>query len=76
MNKCPNYSEGYGCSTSPLKQCDTCPDYKLYNHWKPSKEQMKAFEHFVRSIGESGYASPYDNNTKLIHSLLNDLKNL
>ena len=31
-NKCPNYSEGYGCSTSPLKQCDTCPDYKLYNH--------------------------------------------
>lgn len=49
---------------------------KHQNRWKPSKEQMEAFEHFVRSIGESGYASPYDNNTKLIHSLLNDLKKL
>ena len=39
-NKCPNYSEGYGCSISPLKQCDTCHNYKLYNHWKPSEEQM------------------------------------
>lgn len=44
--------------------------------WKPSKEQIDAFEHFVRSIGESGYASPYDNNTKLLHSLLSDLKKL
>lgn len=46
------------------------------NRWKPSEEQLNAFEHFVRSIGESGYASPYDNNTKLLYSLLNDLKNL
>lgn len=46
------------------------------NLWKPSEEQLNAFEHFVRSIGESGYASPYDNNTKLLYSLLNDLKNL
>lgn len=45
-------------------------------HWKPSEEQINAFEHFVRSIGESGYASPYDNNTKLIYSLLDDLKKL
>jgi len=44
--------------------------------WKPSDEQMEALEHFVRSIGESGYASPYDNNTKLLYSLLSDLKKL
>lgn len=44
--------------------------------WKPSEEQMDALEHFVRSIGESGYASPYDANLKLVHSLLNDLKKL
>jgi hypothetical protein len=49
---------------------------KYQNRWKPSKEQMEVFEHFVKGIGESGYASPYDNNTKLIHSLLNDLKKL
>lgn len=41
--------------------------------WKPSKEQINALEHFVRSIGESGYASPYDDNTNRIKSLLNDL---
>ena len=46
------------------------------NLWKPSEEQMDALEHFVRSIGESGYASPYDNNTKLIYSLLEQLKQL
>lgn len=44
--------------------------------WKPSDEQMDALEHFVRSIGESGYASPHDNNTKLVYSLLSDLKKL
>lgn len=49
---------------------------KSKKQWKPSEEQIEAFEHFVRSIGESGYASPYDNNTKLIYSLLNDLKNI
>ena len=46
------------------------------NLWKPSEEQMDALEHFVRSIGESGYASPYDNDTKLIYSLLEQLKQL
>lgn len=46
------------------------------NTWKPSDNQVKALEHFVRSIGESGYASPYENNTKLLCSLLNDLKKL
>lgn len=30
-------------------------------------------DHFVRSIGESGYASPYDDNINRIKSLLNDL---
>jgi len=44
--------------------------------WKPSEEQMKALEHFVRSVGESGYASPYGNDTKLIYSLLEQLKKL
>ena len=44
--------------------------------WKPSNEQIDALEHFVRSIGESGYASPYDNNTKLLYSLLEQLKKL
>ena len=59
---------------SVIPKCiDWLKSIKL-NHWKPSKEQLEALEHFVRSIGESGYASPYDNNTKLIYSLLNDLK--
>ena len=43
--------------------------------WKPSDEQMDALEHFVRSIGESGYASPYDN-AKSLYSLLEQLKKL
>lgn len=46
------------------------------NTWKPSKEQLEALEHFVRSLGESGYASPYENNTKLLYSLLEQLKKL
>lgn len=48
------------------------------NHqsWKPSKGQISALEHFVRSIEESGFASPYDNNTKLLNSLINDLYKL
>ena len=45
-------------------------------NWKPSKEQISALEHFVRSIEESGYASPYDTNTNLLNSLINDLKKL
>ena len=49
---------------------------KPQNHWKPSDEQIKAFEHFVRSVGESGYASPYDNNANLLYSLLEQLKKL
>lgn len=44
--------------------------------WKPSDEQMEALEHFARSIGESGYTSSCDNNTKLIYSLLEQLKKL
>ena len=44
--------------------------------WKPTKEQIAALTHFIRSVGESGYASPYDNNTKLLYSLLADLQAL
>ena len=44
--------------------------------WRPSNEQIDTLEHFIRSIGESGYASPYDNNTKLLYSLLEQLKKL
>ena len=44
--------------------------------WKPSEEQIGALEHFVRSIAESGFASPYDSNTKFVYSLFNDLKKL
>ena len=46
------------------------------NLWKPSDEQIKALEYFIRGIGESGHASPYDANLKLVHSLLNNLKKL
>lgn len=42
--------------------------------WKPSEKQLDALEHFVRSVGESGYSSPYDQNTKLLYSLLTDLQ--
>ena len=44
--------------------------------WKPSDEQIDALEHFVRSIGESGFASPYDDNTRLLYSLLEQLNKL
>lgn len=30
-NKCPSYSKHWGCAISPLKRCDLCPDYKVYN---------------------------------------------
>ena len=46
------------------------------NLWKPSDEQIKALEYFIRGIGESGHVSPYDANLKLVHSLLNNLKKL
>lgn len=46
------------------------------NKWKPSDAQMEVLEHFVKSIGESDYASPYANNTKLLYSLLEQLKKL
>lgn len=58
------------------EQIDWLKSLRHKNKWKPSEEQLNAFEHFVRSVGESGYASPYNNNTKLLYSLLNDLKNL
>lgn len=44
--------------------------------WKPSNEQIEALENLVRSYGESGTLSPYDNHTKILYSLLYDLKNL
>lgn len=45
-------------------------------NWKPSKSQINALEHFVMGVAESGYASPYDDNTKLLKSLMNDLRKL
>ena len=55
---------------------DWLKDLKERYTWKPSDEQIGALEHFVRSIAESGFASPYNSNTKLVYSLLNDLKKL
>ena len=45
-------------------------------NYKPTDEQINTLEHFIRSLGESGHLSPYDKNTKIIYSLLKDLKNL
>lgn len=50
--------------------------FKPRNRWKPSDVQIEALEHFIRSIGESGHASPYENNTKLLYSLLEQLKKI
>lgn len=53
-----------------------------YNHGQNNiaialgKESIEALEHFVRSIRESGYASPYDNRTKLVYRLLEQLKQI
>lgn len=58
------------------QHADDLIDMVTETNWKPTKEQLDAFKHFVRSIGESGYASQYDNNTKQLYSLLNDLENL
>ena len=67
------YGEGYG---NVGKCIDWLESLRPRKQWKPSEEQIKALEHFVRGIGESGYVSPYDANLKLVHSLLNDLKKL
>lgn len=56
------------------QKCGLEKQGKYETIWKPTKEQLEALEHFVRSVGESGYASPYDNNTKLLYSLLTDLQ--
>lgn len=40
------------------------------------KESIEALEHFVKGIGESGYASPYDNRTKSVYTLLEQLKQI
>lgn len=45
-------------------------------NWELTDEQINTLEHFIRSLGESGHLSPYDKNTKIIYSLLKDLKNL
>ena len=67
------YGEGYG----NVEKCiEWLKSLRHQKQWKPSDEQTKALEHFVRGIGESGYACPYDNDTKLIYSLLEQLKQL
>ena len=68
-NKCPNYSEGYGCSTSPLNQCDTCPYYKLYNHWKPTEKQIEVLERYL-------YALSANKDKEVLFSLYEDIKKL
>lgn len=75
-----SYYRNEGCMSQT--ECNECKFWleKQGNsnsqNWKPSKEQINALEHFVRSIAESGYASPYDDNTKLLKSLINDLHKL
>ena len=67
-------------STSPNysypKEIDWLKSLKERYTWKPSEEQIGALEHFVRSIGESGFVSPYEGNTNLVYSLLSELKKL
>lgn len=46
------------------------------NIWKPSGEQILAFEHFVRNVMGNSYNSSYKNKTNVLYSLLNDLKRL
>lgn len=58
------------------KEIDWLESLKYQNTWKPSNEQIVALEHFVRSIWESEFASPYNNNIKLVYLLLNQLKKL
>ena len=59
-----------------LKECDWLKSFFERYAWKPSNEQIETLEHFVRSLGESGYVSPYDHSTKVVYSLLDDLKKL
>jgi len=46
------------------------------SHWKPSEEQIKALEYFIRSWGESGTMSPQNPTLCAAKSLLNSLKKL
>jgi hypothetical protein len=72
-----NAAKTHYASTEAIDDCVAwLESLKPQKQWKPSKEQIDALEHFVRSIGESDYASPYDNNTKLLYSLLEQLKKL
>lgn len=75
---CVYYGEdkGYADTETHQKTKNWLKSLKDRYTWKPSDEQLDALEHFVRSIGESGYASPYENNTKLLYSLLEQLKKL
>ena len=58
------------------KEIDWLKSIKERYTWKPINDQIVALEHFVRSIWESEFASPYDNNIKLVYSLLKQLKEL
>jgi hypothetical protein len=44
--------------------------------WKPSEEQMKAFEFFIRSWGESGAVIAQDSTYNQMRSLYEDLKKI
>lgn len=71
------YGEGYGNIVKCIAWLRAIKGrLQSQNNWKPSDDQLKAFEHFVRSIGEVTFISPYDSNTQLVYSLLSDLKKL
>ena len=61
-----NFDDGYNVGFSAAK----------HNQWKPSDEQMKAFEFFIRSWGESGAVIAQDSTYNQMRSLYEDLKNL
>ena len=75
---CIYYGEtkGYADTEIHQKTKNWLKSIKYIHFWKPNDAQIEALEHFVRSIGESGYTSPYENNTKLLYSLLEQLKKL
>ena len=68
--------EGKGTKEGFVKFINRLKSLRSQSTWEPSDEQIEAFEHFVRSIGESGFASPYDSDTALVYSLLDQLKKL
>ena len=68
--KCPHYSEGYGCEISPMKKCESC-EKRPHPHWKPSDEQMKALKIAVDKL-----IMQYPGRKIALQTLYGDLKKL